>query len=167
MEWIYGTTDSMPTTSFRLHTPVGAEHAWRYVRDYANVTEWDATVRSVEALDQGDAWAVTLARWPALRLTHHRDCDDAPWDGSPRVVRFMATNHDATVRMEEVFTVCAAPLGTEVTYTMQLGMGGWRRLPCVGAAVWVHLRSEAARTQERLAQRLVVAASAREAVLDV
>ena len=60
---------------------------------------------------------------------------------------------DVNHLLQEVFTVCAAPLGTEVTYSMQLGMCGWRR---VGAP-----------TQERLAQRLVVAASAREAVLDV
>ena len=35
---------------------------------------------------------------------------------------------DVNHLLQEVFTVCAAPLGTEVTYSMQLGMCGWRRV---------------------------------------
>ena len=154
----------MPTTSFAIKTSAGAEQAWKYVRDYGNAIEWDTSVRTVEALEGGDAWEVTLERWPSVHMTYHRDEDTAPWDGTPRVVRFVATSPDGAVRTEELFTIRSEGDGAVVSYSIRLGMSGWRRLPCVGAAVWVHLRTETAKAQELLAKRLVAASPACEAV---
>ena len=148
----------MPTTSFSVTAPaVSPEQAWRYLRDYANVPEWAATTLGAEPLEGSDAlWVVRLVRWPADEMTCSRSPDDdAPWTGAPRTVRFDMHNDTGAVRSTEEFHISAGEQGCVVTYTMRLGMSGWRsRLPCMGAALWVYLRADSASTRVALERRL-------------
>lgn len=147
----------MPTASFTLVTPLAPEQTWAYLRDYTNKLDWDPVVTEVtRAEGTDDAWNVRLYRWPAVQMTCEREDMSAASPHAPRMVRFTSDNKGRSVRTVEQVTVELAEAGggSRVSYTMQLGFAGWRRLPCVGAAVWVHTRADAARAQDKLCKRL-------------
>lgn len=148
----------MPTTSFSIDLPeVTPERAWHYVRDYANAVEWAANTVGVTPVAGADfAWTVQLARWPALEMICERHADDnADWRGCPRTVRFDLRNNTGAVRCTEEFHIRPhGQGGCILSYTMLLGLRGWRRLPCMGFAVWVHLKADAARTRASLERQL-------------
>ena len=141
----------MPTLSFVLTTPLSLEETWIYLRTYSNVREWDQITQTVEQTDE-NTWKSSLARWPAVRMTYERIETS---DEDSRTVSFEGVSDRGDVKTLERFKLQDDTAGgTSITYTMQLGMSGWKRIPCVGAAVWVHLRSESSRAYDRLKSNL-------------
>lgn len=161
----------MPTTSFSITLPgTSPEQAWHYVRNYQNTTQWATTTVAVTPVDGSDSmWTVQLARWPAFEMMCERHADDhAAWSGAPRTVRFDLRNSTGAVRCTEEFHIRPhSQAGCILSYTMLLGLRGWRRLPCVGAAVWVHLKADAASTRASLERCLTECEECVATIVDV
>ena len=147
----------MPTTSFSMTVPgVTPEQAWQYCRNYANTTQWAPGVEVTPVEGSDSEWVVHLTSWRAFEVTCTRQEDDAPHDDNLRRVRFHMRSASGAVRSTEEFYIGPhGEGGCFVSYVLLLGLSGWRRLPCIGAVVWVGLRSEAASTQRALERRLL------------
>ena len=134
-----------------MYTPLSVEETCDYIRCYSNVCGWDQITLSAEQLSDAE-WVASLTKWPAVLMKYTRI---EATEGESRIIAFEGTNQGGQVKTTERYTIRdASEKGTSIAYTMQLGLSGWRRIPCIGAAVWVHLRSESSRAYEKLRENL-------------